>query len=74
MTPGSDVDFCTKIKFGGHLAIRAFWPLGRISAIFFISLPPKTLTGAGLARRISQNLVFKELRYQNLDNERLKLA
>jgi hypothetical protein len=35
MTPGSDVDFCTKIKFGGHLAIRAFWLLGRISANFF---------------------------------------
>jgi hypothetical protein len=40
----------------------------------FILMPPKALPGAGFAIRISQNLVFKELRYQNLDNERLKLA
>jgi hypothetical protein len=34
----------------------------------------KALLGAGLAKWICQNLVFKELRYQNLDNKALKLA
>jgi predicted DCC family thiol-disulfide oxidoreductase YuxK len=33
--PVMSVDFYTKIKFGGHLAIRAFWPLGRIWRDFF---------------------------------------
>jgi hypothetical protein len=49
-----------------------FW--GGYGVIFFISMPPKGLTGAGLGGRISQNLLVKELRYQNLDNERLRLA
>jgi hypothetical protein len=35
----------------------------------FILMPPKALPGAGFGKRILQNLVFKELRYQNLDNK-----
>ena len=41
---------------------------------FFISMPPEALPGAGFGKRISQNLVFKELRSQNLDNKRLRVA
>jgi hypothetical protein len=68
------VDFSVKIKFGEHLAIERFGLPGRIWRVFFISMPPKALLGAGFGKRISQNLVFKELRYQNLDNKRLRVA
>ena len=37
-------------------------------------VPAKALLGAGFAKWLSQNLVFKELRYQNLENKQLKLA
>jgi hypothetical protein len=49
--------FCDYGRFG----IR-----GGFGVIFFIAMPPKALTGAGFAIRISQNLVFKELRYKIL--------
>jgi hypothetical protein len=45
-----------------------------LARYFFVAMPPKALLGADLQKRISQNPVFKELRYQNLDNERLRLA
>jgi hypothetical protein len=34
-TPVVSVDFYAKIKFGEHLAIRAFLPQGRICGDFF---------------------------------------
>jgi hypothetical protein len=34
----------------------------------------KALLGAGFAKWMCQNLVFKELRYQNLESKRLRLA
>jgi hypothetical protein len=63
-----------KIKFGGHLAMGAFWRSWRISSNFFIWMPPKALPGAGLGGRISQNIVVKELRYQNIESKRLRLG
>jgi hypothetical protein len=71
---GSVVNFFIKIKFCGHLAMLAFWPLWADLASFLFSMPPKALLGAGFGNRILQNPVVKELRYQNLDNERLKVA
>lgn len=41
-------------------------PLPRVRA--------KALLGAGFAKWVAQNLVFKDLRYQNPDNKRLRLA
>jgi hypothetical protein len=35
-----------------------------------LALAMKALLGAGFTKWICQNLVFKELRYQNLDNKR----
>jgi hypothetical protein len=66
------VDFSIKIKFNGHFAVKAFWRLGRISRVFFISMPPKALPGAGFGKPISQNLVFKELRFKILITNGLK--
>jgi hypothetical protein len=45
-----------------------------LTRYFFISMPPKALLGADLGKRIPQNLVVKELRSQNLENKRLRLA
>jgi hypothetical protein len=58
----------------GVLLRERFGVPGGFRVNFFISMAPKALPGAGLGKRISQNLVFKELRYQNLDNKWLKLA
>jgi hypothetical protein len=42
---------------------------GGSDEIFFISIPLKALTGAGFEKRLSQNLVFKELRSKNIENK-----
>jgi len=68
------VDFVVKIKFDSISRFARFDLLRRIRRIFFISMPPKALLGKGFAKRTLQNIVFKELRYQNLDNERLRVA
>src|ERR1022692_4330490 len=56
---------CEKVSWG---------PEADLARYFFISVPPKALPGAGFGRRISQNLVVKELRFQNLENRRLREA
>jgi hypothetical protein len=52
--------------------MRAILAFGADLAYFFIAMPAKALTGAGFGRRISQNPVFKELKYQNLEDKQLR--
>jgi hypothetical protein len=68
------VDFCTKIKFGGRLAIRGFWPSERIWREKVRFDAAEILDWHGFRATDLQSLVFKELRYENPENKRLGLA
>ena len=59
------VDFCTKIKFGGHLASRAFWPQRRIWRDIFLLRCRRKPCWA----RISENGSRKILFSKNLDTK-----
>jgi hypothetical protein len=51
--------------------------LNDVEAVGTGGTPPcamKALLGVGFTKGMCQNLVYKELRYQNLDNKRLRLA
>jgi hypothetical protein len=68
------VDFYAKIKFGPRLyGESVLASLGGSGMIYFISML-EGLPGAGFGKRISQNPVFKELRSQNLENKRFRVA
>jgi hypothetical protein len=61
----SGVDFCTKIKFGEHLAMRAFCASGADFGCFFYFNAAESLDWRGSRKNGSRKILFSK----NLDTK-----